>query len=158
MSDPLRPHELNHGSLPCPSPSPWIYSNSHPLSWWCHPTVLSSAAPFFSCLQSFLASVFSNKSAVGIRWPISSSIISSTEYSGLIYFRIDKFEFLAVQGTPKSLLQHHNSKASLLWRSAFFVVQNSYPYMTSGNSIASLHRPLSAKWWIWFLICCLDFS
>ena len=106
--------------------------------------------------------VFSNESLLCIRWTkhwsVSFNISPSNEYSGLIYFRIDKFEFLAVQGTPKSLLQHHNSKASLLWRSAFFVVQNSYPYMTSGNSIASLHRPLSAKWWIWFLICCLDFS
>ena len=91
--------------------------------------------------------VFSDESILHIRWLEywSFSLSPSNEYSGLIYFRIDKFEFLAVQGTPKSLLQHHNSKASLLWRSAFFVVQNSYPYMTSGNSIASLHRPLSAK-------------
>ena len=145
MSDPLRPHELNHGSLPCPSPSPWIYSNSHPLSWWCRPTILSSAAPFFSCLQSFLASVFSNKSAVGIRWPISSSIISSNEYSGLIYFRIDWFDLFAVQGTLKSLFQHHSSKTSVLWWSAFFMVQLLRPYMTTGKTIALITQTSASK-------------
>ena len=82
-------------------------------------------------------SVFTNESVLHIRWPKywSFSFSPSNEYSGLISFRIDWFD-LAVQGTLKSLPQHHSSKASLLWRSAFFVVQLSYPYMTTGRTIA----------------------
>ena len=83
--------------------------------------------------------VFSSESALRIRWPkcwsFSFSINPSNEYSGLISFRIDWFDLLAVQGTLKSLLQHHNSKASLLWCSAFFMVQLSYPHMTTGKTI-----------------------
>ena len=84
--------------------------------------------------------VFSNESALHIRWPkywsFSFSISSSKEYSGLISFRMDWLDLLAVQGTLKSLLQHHSSKASILWCSAFFVVQLSHPYMTTGKTIA----------------------
>ena len=84
--------------------------------------------------------VFSNEPAFCIRWPnywsFSFSISLSNEYSGLIFFRIDWFDLLAVQGTRKSLLQHHSSKASVLWRSAFFMVQLSHPYMTTGKTIA----------------------
>ena len=84
--------------------------------------------------------VFSNESAFCIRWPkywsFSFSISPSNDYSGLISFRIDWFDLLAVQGTLKSLLQHHNSKASILWRSAFFMVQLSCPYMTTGKTTA----------------------
>ena len=82
--------------------------------------------------------VFSEESALCIRWPKywSFSISSSNEYSGLISFRMDWFDLLAVQGTPKSLLQHHNSKASILWHSAFFTVQLSHTYMTTGKTIA----------------------
>ena len=82
--------------------------------------------------------VFSSKSALHIRWPkyYSFSISSSNEYSGLISFRIDWFDPLAVQGSLRSLLQHHNSKASLLWLSTFFMVQLSHPYMTTGETIA----------------------
>ena len=85
----LSPHGLKHARLPCPSPSPWVCSNSCPLSWWCHPTITSSA-PFSSCLQSF---------------PVSGSFPVSclTEYSVLISFRTDWFDFLAVQGTLKNL-------------------------------------------------------
>ena len=83
--------------------------------------------------------VFSNESALHIRWPkcwsFSFSISPSSEYSGLISFRIHWFDLLAVQGTLKSLLQHHNSKASILRHSAFFVVQLSHPYMTTGKTI-----------------------
>ena len=85
-------------------------------------------------------SVFSNELALHIRWPkywsFSFSIRPSSEYSGLISFRIDCFDHLAVQGTHKSLLQHHSSKVSVLWCSAFFVVQLLHPYMTTGNTIA----------------------
>ena len=82
--------------------------------------------------------VFSNESVLCIRWPKywSFSISSSNEYSGLISFRIDWFGLLAVQGTLKSLLQHHSSKASVLWCSAFFIVQLSHPYMITGKTIA----------------------
>ena len=84
--------------------------------------------------------VFSTESVLHIRWPeycsCSFSISTSREYSGLISFRMDWLDFLAVQGTLKSLLQHHSSKASILWRSAFFTVQLSHPYMTTGKTIA----------------------
>ena len=81
-----------------------------------------------------------NEAALRIRWPkywsFSFSISPSNEYSGLISFRMDWFDLLAVQGTLKNLLQHHSSKASILWRSAFFMVQLSYLYMTTGETIA----------------------
>ena len=84
--------------------------------------------------------VFSNESVFRIRWPkycsYSLSISPSNEYSGLMSFRMDWMDFLAVQGTLKSLLQHHSSKASILWRSAFFIIQVSHPYMTTGKTIA----------------------
>ena len=86
------------------------------------------------------ALIFSSESAVRIRWPkywsFGFNISPSNEYSGLISFRIDWFDFPAVKGTPKSLLQHHSSKSSILWCSAFFMVQLSHPYMTTGKTIA----------------------
>ena len=93
--------------------------------------------------------VFSNESALRIRWPkywsFSFSISPSNEYSGLISFRIDWFSLLAVQGTLKSLLQHHSSKASILQCSAFFIVQLSHPYMTTGKPIALTRRTFVGK-------------
>ena len=91
--------------------------------------------PLSSCLQSFPASVFSNESILCIRWPQfwSFSISPSNEYSGLIFFRIDWFDLLVVQGTLKSLFQDHSSKTLVLWCSAFFMVQLSHPYLTIGN-------------------------
>ena len=84
--------------------------------------------------------VFSNESALRIRWPkywsFSFSISPSSEYSGLISFKMDWLDLLAVQGTLKSLLQHHSSKASILWHSDFFIVQLSHPYMTTGKTAA----------------------
>ena len=113
-------HGLQHAGLPCSSLFPGICSNSCPLSQWCYPTISSSAALFSSCLPFFPASVFfSNESALRIRWleywSFSFSISPSNEYFGLISFRIDCFDLLAVQGTLKSLPQHHSSKASILW-------------------------------------------
>ena len=102
-------------------------------------------------LPSILPSVrvFSNKSVFRIRWPkywsFSFSISPSNEHSELISFRIDWFDLLAVQGTLKSLLQHHRSKASILWRSAFFMVQLSHPYMTTGKTIASTRQTFVGK-------------
>ena len=140
MSDPLWPHGLQHARSPCPSPTPGVYSNSCPLSQWWHPTISSSVVPISSCLQSFPASGSANESALCIRKPkdcsFSFSISSSNEYSGLISFRMDRLNFLAVQGTLKSLLQHHSSKAPILQHSAFFIVQLSHPYMTTGKTIA----------------------
>ena len=109
---------------------------SRPLSRWCHPAISSSVTPFSSCPQSFPASgFFPRESALCIRWPkywsFSFSISPSNEYSRLISFRIDWFDLLAVQGTLKSLLQHHGLKASILWCSAFLMVQLSHLYMTT---------------------------
>ena len=93
--------------------------------------------------------VFSSESVLGIRWPkywsFSFSISPSNEYSGLISFRMDWLDLLAVQGTLKSLFQHHSSKASILQYSAFFIVQLSHPYMTTGKTIALIRWPLVGK-------------
>ena len=141
MSNYLQPHELQHARVPCPSPSPRDCPSSCPLSWWCHPTI-SSCHPLLLLLSIFpRIRVFSSESALRIRWPkywggFSFSISPSNEYSRLISFRIDCFDLLVVQGTLKSLLQHHSSKASIIWHSAFFIVQLSHPYMTTGKAIA----------------------
>ena len=105
--------ESQHGRPPCPSPSPGIHPNPCPSSRWCHPTISSSVIPFFSCPQSSPASgFFSNESALHIRWPkywsFSFNISPFSEYSRLISFWIDWLDLLAVQGTLKSLLQHHS--------------------------------------------------
>ena len=109
MSDSWRPHGLQHSRLPCPSLSPRVCSDSLPLSRRSHPTISSPVDPFSSCPQSWS---FSSESALCIRWPKywRCSISPSNEYSGLISFRIDWFDLPAVQGTLKSLLQHHSSK------------------------------------------------
>ena len=136
MSDSLRPHELQHTSPPCPSSTPGAYSNSCPLSWWCRPTILSSVIPLFLPLSIFLSiRVFSNELVLCIKWQMywsfSFSISPSNEYSVLTSFKMDWLDLLSVQGTLKSLLQHHSSKASVLQGSAFFVAQLSHPYMTT---------------------------
>uniref|UniRef100_A0AC11EJJ2 Uncharacterized protein n=1 Tax=Ovis aries TaxID=9940 RepID=A0AC11EJJ2_SHEEP len=93
--------------------------------------------------------IFSNESTLHMRWPkywsFSFSLIPSKEIPGLIFFRMDWLDLLAVQGTLKSLLQHHSSKASIFWRSAFFTVQLSHPYMTTGKTIALTRRTLVGK-------------
>ena len=122
MSNSLWHHELKHTRLPYPSLSPRVCSNSCALSQWCNLTILSSLIPFSSCPQSFphqgccvcFFFFFCNESALSIRWPkywsFSFRISHRNEYSGLISFRIDWFDPLAVQGTLKTLLQHHISK------------------------------------------------
>ena len=123
ISDSLWSHGLQHTRLPCPSPTPRVYSNLCPYSWWCHPTI-SSCRPLL-LLPSIFPSirVFSNESVLHIRWSkywsFSFSIIHSNEYSGLISFRMDWLDLLEVQGTLKSLLQHHSSKASILFLKFF---------------------------------------
>ena len=137
----LQPHEPQHARPPCPSPTPGVHPNSCSLSRWCHPTISSSVVPFSSCPWSFPASGSFQMSQFfasgGQRvWSFSFSINPSNEYSGLISFRMDWLDLLAVQGTLKSLLQHHISKASIFQCSAFFVVQLSHLYMTTGKTIA----------------------
>ena len=126
MSDSLWPHETQLTRPPCPSPTPGLYPNPCPLSRWLHSTISSSVIPFSSCLQSFPATGSSlNESVLCIRWPkywsFSFNISPSNEHPGLISFRMDWLDLLAVQGTLKSLLQYHSSKASILWCSAFFL-------------------------------------
>ena len=138
MSDSLWPHGLQHARLPCPLPTPGVYSNSCPLSRWCHLTISSSVIPFPSCPQPLPAWGSFPESVLRIRWPkywsFSFSISPSNEYPGLVSFRIDWFDLLVVQGTLETLLQHHSSKASILQHSAFFIVQLSHPYMTTGKN------------------------
>ena len=139
LSNSLWPYGLQHVRLPFPSPTPRSCSNLCPSSWWCHPSISSSVIPFSSCLQSSLVSG-SSESVFRIRWPkywsLNFSMSPSNEYSGLISYRIDWLDLLAVQGTLKSLLQHHSSKASILGHSVFFIVGLSHPYMITGKTIA----------------------
>ena len=140
MSNSLGPHGLQHVRLPCPSSSHGVCSNSCPSSQWCHPTISSSVVPFSSCLQpfpasgSFSMSQFFPSGGQSI-WSFSFSISPSNECSGLISFRIDWFDLLAVQRTLKSLLQHQSSKASIIQHSACFLL---HPY------ILLLEKP-----WLW---------
>ena len=143
MSNSLRPHGLQHTRLHCPSLSPWICSSTCPLSQWCHPTISSSVILFSSCqfFPKTFPRIFSKESALSIRWSkywsFNFSISPSNEYSGLISFRIDWFDHLAVPWTRvlSRVLQHHSMKSSVLWCSAFFMVQLSHPYMTTGKTI-----------------------
>ena len=149
VSDSLQPRGLQHDSPPCPSPTSRAYSNSCPLSQWCRPSFSSSTILFFSCLESFSASGSFPESVLHIRWPnywsFRFSISPSSDYSGLISFRKDWSDLLAVQGTLKNLLQHHSSKASTLRCSASFIVQLSCPYMITGKTIALTRRTFFGK-------------
>ena len=145
MSDSLWPDELQQSRPPCPSPTPGVQPNPCPLSWWYHPNISSSVFILLLILLLLVtifpnSRVFSNESALHIRWPkywsFSINISPSSEHPGLISFRMDWLNLPAAQGTPKSLLQHHSSKASILWCLAFFIVQLSHPYMTTGKTIA----------------------
>ena len=141
------PWTAQHSRPPCPSPSPIVCPSSCSLNQWCHPTILSSAALFSCCLQSFPASGSSSESTVRIRWPnywsFSFSISSSNEYSGLISFRTDWLD-LAVQQTL-DLLHQHSSKTSILWHSAFFMVQLSHAYLTNRKIKALIIRKFVGK-------------
>ena len=126
MSDSLRPHELQHARPPCLLITPRDYSNSCPLSRWCHPTISPSVVhfshlQFFPGSESFPVSQFFTSGGPKY-WSFSFSISPSNDYSVLISFRIDWLDLLAIQGTLKSLLQHHSSKASILRCSASFIV------------------------------------
>ena len=139
MSDSLRLYAAHQASLSITNS--WSLPNSCPLSQWCHWSISSSVIPFFLPPSIYPnIRVFSNETVLCIRWPkswsFSFNISPSNEYSGLISFRMNWLDLLAVQGTLKSLLQHHSSKASILWHSAFFIVQLLYPYITTGKTIA----------------------
>ena len=148
MSDCLQPHELYITRLPCPSLSLLKLMSTESVMASNH---LILSHPLLLLLPSIFPSisVFSNESFFRIRLPeyrsFSFSSGPSNEYSGLISFRIDLLDLLAAQGTLKSLLQHHSSKASILWHSAFFMVQLSHPYMTTGKTIALTRQTFVGK-------------
>ena len=147
VSNSLRPHESQHAGPPCPSPTPGVHSDMSVESVM--PSNLLILGRPLLLLPPIPPSirVFSNESALRMRWPkyLSFSIIPSKEIPGLISFRMNWLDLLAVQGTFKSLLQQHSSKPSILWCSAFFTVQLSHPYMTTGKTIALTRRTLVAK-------------
>ena len=136
MSDSLCPHGLQHARPPCLSPNPGACSNSCLSSWWCHLTISSSVVPFSSCLPSFPASgsfqmyqfFASGGQSIGVS---ASASVLPKNIQDLISIRMNWLDLLAVQGTLKSLLQHHSSKASVLQCSTFFIVQLSHPYITT---------------------------
>ena len=145
MSDSLKLHRLQHASFLCPPLSPGVCSNSCPLSWTINLLIL--CYPLLLLPSIFLSiRVFSNELALCIMWPKDRSLSFSNnhfnKYSGLISFRIDKFDLLAGQRIFRSLLQHHNLKASILWCSAFYIVQFSHPYVASGEAIALTYTDL----------------
>ena len=145
VSNSLQPHESQHARTPCPSPTPRVHSDSTSIESVMPSSHLILCRPLL-LLRPIPPSirVFSNESALLIRWPkywsCSFNISPSNEHSGLISFMRDWLDLLAVQGTLKSLLQHHSSKASILGRSAFFTVQLSHPSMTTGKTIALTRR------------------
>ena len=157
MFDSLGPHEPQHAKPLCPS-TPRVYPKSCPLSRWCHPTISSSVVPFSSSLQSFPASgsfqmsllFTSGGQNIG---SFSFNISTSNEHPQLISFRMDWLDLLAVQGTLKSIFQDHSSGASILLRSAFFIVQLSHPYMTTGKTITLTRRTYVEKVMPLLLIC-----
>ena len=160
MSNSLQPHESQHTRPPCPSPTPGVYPNSCPLSRWCHPTISSCVVCFSSCPQSLpawgsfpMSQLFaSGGQSIG---SLSFSISPSNEHPALISFRMDWLDLLAVQGTLNSLLQYHSSKASIFRHSAFFTVQLSHPYMTTGKTITLTRQTFVAcisnlkNWEMW---------
>ena len=144
MFDSLWRHKPQHARPPCLSPTAGVYTNPCPLIRWCHPTISSSVVPFSSCPQSFPASgsfLMSQLFASGsqsIGAPASTSVLPMNiqDWFPLGWKEFFRLDILAIQGTLKSLLQHHSSKASVLRCSAFFMVQLSHPYMTTGKTIA----------------------
>ena len=149
VSDYLWPHEPQHARPPCSSPTPRVHPNPCPLSQWCHPTISSSVVPLSSCPQSFPASwsfLRSQFFTSGGQITGASALAPVVPMNIQDWFRMDWLDLLAVQGTLKSLFQHHSSKASVFHYSAFFTVQLSHPYMTTGkNHKLSLDRHLLAK-------------
>ena len=146
MSDSLQPHEPEHARPPCPSPTPGVHPNPCPLSQWCHPMISSSVIPFSSCPQSFPASgsfqmsqlFASGGQRIGVSASTSVLPVNTQDSSPLGWTG-----WISLQS--KSLLQHHRSKASILWQSAFFIVQLSHAYVTAGKTIALTRLIFAAK-------------
>ena len=140
MSDSLQPHGLQHVRSPCPSPTPGVYSNSCPLSWWCHPTISSNVIPFSSCLQSFPASGSFHTSQFFASGGQSTGVSASALVLPVNiqdWFPLGWTGWISLQSkglSRVSLLPQF--KASILWHSAFFIVQLSHPYMATGETIA----------------------
>ena len=144
MSNSLWPYGLKHARLPCLSPTPRACSNSCPSSQWCHPTISSSIVPF-SCLQSFPGSASFPRSQFLLSGGQSTTVSGSASVlprniQKQFPFRMDWFDLLEVQRTLESLLQHCSLKVSILQCSAFFMVQLSHPYMTTGKTMMSPSR------------------
>ena len=160
MSDSLRPHGLQHARPPCPSPTPEVYPNSYPLSQWCLPTISSSVIPFSFHLQSFPASgsfqmsqhFSSDSQSIGVSVSTSVPPVNIQDW-----FHLGWTSWISLQskGLSRSLLQHHSSKASFLWNSAFFIVQFSYPYVTTGKTIALSRWTFVGKVMPLILLYCL---
>ena len=148
VSDSLRPHESQHARPPCPSPMHGVHTDSRPSRQWCHPAISSSVVPFSSCPQ-FLPASKSFPMNQFFAWDGQSTGVSALNHffkrNPRADLRMDWLVLLAVQGTFKSLLQHHRSKASILRCSAFFTVQLSHPYMTTGKTIALTRQTLVSK-------------
>ena len=148
VSDSLWPHEFQHASLSITNSRSSFKFMSIESGMPSSHLILCRPLLFLPPIPPSI-SVFSNESALRIRWPkcwsFSFNISPSNEHPGLISFRMDCLGLLAVQGTLKSLLQHHSSKASILWRSAFFTVQLSHPYMARGKTIALTRRIIVGK-------------
>ena len=149
MSNSLQPHGLQHTSLSCPSPTPGAYSNSCPSSRWCHPTILSSVVPFSSHLQSFPAAgslpisqfFISDSQSIGVS---ASALVLPMNIQDL--FPLGWTGWISLQSKGlSSPLQHHSSKASILLCSAFFIVQLSHSYVTTGKTIALTRQTLVGK-------------
>ena len=149
MSDPLWPLGLQHAKLPCPSPTPRACSNLCPSSQWCHPTISSSVVPFSSCLQSFPASVFSqwvnssHQVAKVLKLQLQHQSFQWTPRTDLLYDGLVGFP-CSPRDSQESF-QHHSSKASILWHSAFFIVQLSRWYMTTRKTIALTRQTFVSK-------------
>ena len=147
VSNSLWPQESQHARPPCPSPTPGVHSDSSPSSQWCHPAISSSVIPFSSCSQSLPASGSFPMSQLFAWGGQSTGVSASASFlpkksQGWSPFRMD---WLDLQGTLKSLLQHHSAKPSILQRSAFFTVQLSHLCMTTGKTIALIRRIFVGK-------------
>ena len=162
VSDSLWPHESQHARPPCPSPAPRVYPNSCPSSQWCHPAISSSVVPFSYCPQSLPASRSFQMSqlfawggrSIGALASASVLPMNTQDWSPLGWTG-----WISLQSKGlSSLLQHHSSKASILQCLAFFTVQHSHPYMTTGKTIALIRWTFVHKVMSLLLIYCLDWS
>ena len=163
VSDSLQPHILQHASPPCLSPTPRACSNSCASSRWCHPAISSSVVPFSSCLQSFPES---GSFPTGQLFTSGGQNIGASALASVLpmnihdWFPLGWTGWISLQSKrlSRDFLQHHSSKASVLWHSAFFIVQLSQAYLTTGETIALTRWTSVGKVMFMLLICCLGLS